>query len=147
MDLNADFSPDGKSLAYQSNESGQDEVYVQPFPDLTGKRWKVSSGGGTRPQWARNGHELFYLSPTGQLMSLSIQRQGSTFSLGTASMLFNGPFYLVSGIGGRPYDVSPDGERFLMMKLVGTPGPTASGRNIEVVLNWYEELRRTVSPR
>lgn len=146
MGANADFSPDGRLVTFQSNESGQDEVYVQQFPNVAGKRWKVSSRGGTRPKWARNGHELFFVSPTGAMMSVPIQRQGATFTVGTASMLFEGLSYFVGGslTGGRTYDVSPDDERFLMMKPVSGSGRAASGRNIEVVLNWYEELSRTV---
>ena len=62
-ELNGEISPDGRWVAYQSNESGQDEIYVRPFPDADRGRWQISTGGGTRPLWARSGKELFYLGP------------------------------------------------------------------------------------
>jgi Tol biopolymer transport system component len=144
MEMNADISPDGTLLAYQSNESGQNEVYVQSFPKAASKPWKVSDGGGTRPQWAPNGRELFYFSSTGALTSLPIQRQGGAFTLGTSATLFNATPYLITGMGGRTYDVSPDGARFLMTKPARPSGFPGSGRNMEIVLNWFEEIRRAV---
>jgi eukaryotic-like serine/threonine-protein kinase len=144
-ELNAEFFPDGKLVAYQSNESGQDEVYVQPFPNVAGKRWKVSSGGGTRPMWARNGQELFYLAPTGAMMSVTIQRSGGGFATGTPTKLFEGPYYVGGAIGGRTYDVSPRDGRFLMMKYADASNPVAWVGNIEIVLNWTEELKHTVA--
>src|SRR5262249_14452544 len=143
QELNADFSPDGRLLAYQSNESGQNEVYVQLFPRTAGENSRVLIGPGTRPKWARNGQELFYLSPSGELMSLPIQRQGSAFTVDSARTLIEGPFYPISGMGGRAYDVSPDGARFLTMKSPQHSGSFAPSQNLQVVLNWFEELRRT----
>ena len=64
FERNGEVSPDGRWLAYESNESGQFEVFVRPFPDVNKGRWQVSTGGGTQPLWARNGQELFYLAPT-----------------------------------------------------------------------------------
>jgi serine/threonine-protein kinase len=64
-ELNAEVSPDGRWLAFESDESGQREVHVRPFTDVSGGRWQVSTGGGSRPLWARNGEELFYLNPSG----------------------------------------------------------------------------------
>src|SRR6266571_8027514 len=63
-DWNGQFSPDGRWVAYQSNQSGRDEIYVRPFPDVNAGRWQVSTGGGAKPLWARNGRELFYLVPS-----------------------------------------------------------------------------------
>ena len=81
-ELNGEISPDGRWMAYQSNESGQDEIYVRPFPDADSGRWQVSTGGGTRPLWARSGKELFYVGPSGAVMSASVEG-GSTFRAGT----------------------------------------------------------------
>src|SRR5262249_26130706 len=139
-----DFSQDGKFVAYQSNDSGQDEVYVQRFPHVAGKRWMVSSGGGTRPLWSRNGQELFYVSPTGAMMSVAIHRSGGGFATGTPTKLFEGPYYVGGAIGGRTYDVSPRDGRFLMMKYTDVSSQATSGGNIEVVLNWFEELKHSV---
>jgi serine/threonine-protein kinase len=152
--LNADISPDGRWLAYESNESGQREVYVRPFPDVSGGRWQVSTGGGTRPVFGRNGQELFYLATTGTvgtdatLMSVRIQ-PGSTWTAGNPAKLFTGRYFYNDGQGaagdGRTYDVSPDGRRFLMIKDSGTVGQqTATPPNLVVVQNWTEELKRIV---
>jgi Tol biopolymer transport system component len=140
-ELNADFSPDGRFLTYQSNETGQDEIYVQPFPNVSGQRWKVSTGGGRRPKWARNGDELFYFSTTEALMSVNIQRRATAVTVGAMTMVLEGRSYFAGA--GRTYDVAPDGNRFLMMKPVN-PSPTSSGKNVEVVLNWFTELTRLV---
>jgi serine/threonine-protein kinase len=145
-ELNADLSPDGKFVAYQSNESGQDEVYVQPFLEGTARRWVVSSGGGSRPMWSHSGEELFYVSPSGAMMSVAVDRRGTSLATGAAIKLFDGPYYFGGGaIAGRTYDISPIDGRFLMMKSVSGQ-PSANGGNIEVVLNWFEELRQTVRP-
>ena len=137
-ELNGEISPDGRWLAYQSNESGQDEIYVRPFPDVTTGRWQITTGGGRQPLWARRGQELFFLGPTGALMSVAVET-GTTFSAGNPVRLFEGPYYRGgSNVPGRTYDVSPDGKRFLMIKVDEPP------RTIVVVLNWTEELKRLV---
>jgi serine/threonine-protein kinase len=134
------FSPDGRWIAYASQESGNSrEIYVQPFPDSGGK-WQVSVGGGTEPQWSHDGRELFYR--TGEkMMAVEIDTHDG-FVPGKPKILFEGhsvptsnPEYVRAN-----YDVSPDGQRFLMV-APGDPGRTASNR-IEVVLNWTEELKR-----
>lgn len=87
------LSPDGRWLAYQSNESGQNQIYVQPFPELDSGRWQVSPAGGAEPAWARNGRELFYLDGAGGLMTVPIQTQPA-FSAGNPTKLFDAPFLL-----------------------------------------------------
>jgi Tol biopolymer transport system component len=131
------FSPDGRWLAYISNESGRYEIYVQPFPGPGGK-WQISSDGGTEPLWNRNGRELFYRSGD-KMMAVDIATLPS-FAAGTPRMLFEGQY--VPAPGASPnYDVSPDGQRFLMLKPIEqAAGPT----QINVVLNWFEELKRRV---
>jgi Tol biopolymer transport system component len=138
-ELNAEISPDGRWLAYESNESGQYEIYVRPFPDAGGGRWQISNGGGTKPLWARKGQELFYVAPTGALMAVGIA-PGATFSAGTPTKLFEGRYYVGDAANvGRTYDVSPDGRRFLMMKADTTTPP-----QIIVVQHFDEELKRLV---
>jgi serine/threonine-protein kinase len=150
-ELNGEISPDGRWLAYESDESGQREVYVRPFPDVSGGRWQVSTGGGTRPLWARNGQELFYMAVTGDeatLMSVRVDR-GTTWQPGAPAKLFAGRFFFTDAQGaigeGRTYDVSPDGRRFLMIKSSDTDASVS--RNIVVVQNWIEELKRLVPTR
>jgi serine/threonine-protein kinase len=141
---NAEVSPDGRWLAYESDESGQSEVYVRPFPDVKTGRWQVSNGGGTRPVWAGNGRELFYFVPPGRLMAATIQ-PGSTFSAASPRLLFEGQYYYT--ITHRMYDVAPDGNRFLMIKAAPTAEGDKPSQQLVVVLNWTEELKRLVPTR
>ena len=139
LEANGEISPDGRWLAYQSNESGQDEIYVRPFPEIDRGRWPISTGGGSRPLWAPHGKELFYLGPSGAVMSVPVQG-GSTFTAGNPTKLFEG-YFLGGGASGRTYDVSPDGQRFLMIKELGG---SAVAPTIVVIQNWTEELKAKV---
>jgi serine/threonine-protein kinase len=139
-ELNAEVSPDGRWLAYESNESRTTEVYVRPFPDINAGRWQISTGGGTRPLWSRNGRELFYISGS-KMMKVDIQT-GAAFSAGTPEMLFQGGF--ISPQTGRNYDVTADGKRFLMIKDARPVDSSAPPSQLVVVLNWFEELKRLV---
>jgi serine/threonine-protein kinase len=131
------FSPDGQWIAYMSNESGRNEIYVQPYPGPGGK-WQISTGGGTQPIWSPKGNELFYRNGD-RMMVVSVQNQ-PTFNAGTQQLLFEGQYE--EGIGGsRPnFDVIPDGQRFVMVKADQESAPA----QINVVLNWFEELKRLV---
>jgi Tol biopolymer transport system component len=132
------FSPDGRWLAYISNESGRFEIYVQPYPGPGGK-WQISTEGGTEPAWNPNGRELFYRSGD-RMMAVDIATQPG-FAAGKPRMLFEGP-YEPAPITNPNYDVSPDGQRFLMLKPVERE--QAVPTQINVVLNWFEELKRRV---
>ena len=132
------FSRDGRWLAYISNESGRYEVYVQPFPGPGGK-WQISTEGGTEPVWNPNGRELFYRSG-GKIMAVDVTTQPG-FAAGTPRKLFEGP-YLPSPLTNPNYDVSPDGERFLMLKPADSSGMAPT--QINIVLNWFEELKQKV---
>ena len=135
-------------LAYEANNSGQNEVYVQSFPDVSSGRWQVSTSGGSRPLWARNGQELFYLSPTGALMRVGIER-GPSWTVTTPSMLLkeNDAYFRVPpGYYSRTYDISPDGQRFLMIKAAGAEAGAAHP-SIVVVQNFGEELKAMVPVR
>jgi len=131
---NPAISPDGHWLAYASNESGREEIYVRPFPDIDAGRWQVSTGGGAQPLWARDGRELFYRNDDA-LIAVSIQTDPS-FTAGNPEVLFEGQYAV--GPGGRSYDVSSDGEQFLMI----TQAERVSTLQIIIVENWFEELRR-----
>jgi serine/threonine-protein kinase len=132
------FSPDGRWIAYISNESGRFEIYVQPYPGAAGK-WQISTEGGTEPVWNPNGRELFYRSGN-KMMAVDITTQ-SGFAAGNPRTLFEGR-YEPAPITNPNYDVSPDGQRFLMVKPVERE--QAVPTQINVVLNWFEELKRRV---
>jgi len=134
----ARFSPDGRWLAYISDESGHWEIYVQPYPGPGGK-WQISTEGGTEPLWNPNGRELFYRSGD-KMMAVEITTKPS-FSAGKPKVLFEGRYQLAPGTFPN-YDVSPDGQRFLMLKP--SEQGAASPTQINVVLNWFEELKRNV---
>jgi serine/threonine-protein kinase len=139
---NAEISPDGHWIAYESLEAGQFDVYVRPFPDVTGGKWPVSTSGGSQPLWARSGKELFFIDPSGALMSVRVERQ-SPFTIGTPAKMLDGSYvWSVPTYAGRLYDISPDGQRFLMLKQSGPPDQTSAP--ITVVQNWFEELKRLV---
>jgi serine/threonine-protein kinase len=141
---NADVSPDGNWIAYQSNESGNLQVYVRPFPKTDGGRWQVSTGGGGRPVWARNGRELFYIDTDNRLNVVPV-RATPTFSAGSPVRVFDARYF--SNIAGRTYDVSPDGRRFLMIKdNAVADGASSKPANLIVVEHWPEELKARLSP-
>jgi eukaryotic-like serine/threonine-protein kinase len=137
---NPDISPDGHWLAYMSDESGRDEVYVRPFPDVNAGRWQISTGGGTRPLWNPNGRELFYYVAPGTMMSVPIE-PGATFRAGAPQVIFQGQ-YPAPEVG-RQYSITRDGRRFLMIKDLAADAE-APPPQIHVVLNWFEELIQRV---
>ena len=143
---NAEISPDGRWLAYQSDASGQFEIYVSPFPNVDEVLFQVSRGGGTRPLWARDGRELFYLNLGGQLTAVSV-RINPSLDFGNPKVVLEGSYYPSDGspftAQGRTYDVHSNGERFLMLKE-GAAGDEASPAEIVLVQNWFEELKRLV---
>ena len=134
---NPEISPDGRWLAYQSDESGAAEIYVRPFPDVDAGRWQVSAGGGTHPRWGRDGRELFFLSPDDWLRSVPIQSEKS-FTFGSAARVVEVSRYNMQ-LQGRNYDVSADGRRFLLLR-----GEEQGLAEVRVVVNWLEELKRLV---
>ncbi len=131
------FSPDSRFLAYVSDESGEDEVYVQRVSGPGGKV-PVSTAGGRDPVWSRDGKELFYWSEN-RLMAVDV-KTGSAFEAGPPQLLLEAPYIRqpTAGSGSQNYDVSPDGQRFL------TVLPGESSTALHVVLNWFEELNRLV---
>ena len=129
-------SPDGRWLAYASDESGTAEIYVRPFPDAASARWQISTAGGIAPVWSHSGKELFYRSNQDAIMTVAVH-PGSTFSFDPPKRLFSTAQYI--GIGPVPsFDVSPDDKRFLLLR------ETASNERNEliVVQNWTEEMRQ-----
>jgi Tol biopolymer transport system component len=129
----ARFSPDGRWLAYQSDESGRTEVYVQSFPARGGK-WQISTNGGAQPIWSRSGKELFYVAPDGKLLAVGVTAGASGFEAGTPQALFE--TRMKSALGWR-YDVSTDG-RFLINTVLGE----TRANPITLVQNWAAELKK-----
>lgn len=116
------FSPDGRWIAYQSNESGRFEIYIQSFPG-PGGRSQISTGGGTSPQWRRDGKELFYLGLDNGLMTVSVALNGPKVEPGAPVALFSLP-------PGAAYTASPDGQRFLLNEITKEASP------VTILLNW-----------
>jgi Tol biopolymer transport system component len=142
---NGTVSPDGRWLAYEANDSGQFQIFVRPFPDVNSGRYQVSTAGGNRPLWARSVRELIYVSPTGGLMSVGVARGPSWTATRPQAVVKDG-YFTSPGNPGRTYDISPDGQRFLMIKE-GSAGQTSSNTGLVVVLNWVEELKRLAPAR
>jgi Tol biopolymer transport system component len=136
--MSATVSPDGRWLAYSSDESGASEVYVRPFPEVASARWQASLSGGSLPVWARNGRELFYLNGRQEMMGVEV-KPGPGFALGEPRLLFPAGQYTLTGTS-QVYDVSADGRRFVMVR------PVAGVAETELVLvqNWFEELKTRV---
>jgi eukaryotic-like serine/threonine-protein kinase len=137
---NGIVSSDGRWVAYESDSTGQFEIYVRPFPNVNGGQWKVSTAGGTRPLWARSGRELFYVAPGGALMAVRVDARASAWSASEPEKIVEGPYMTRGSVSGRTYDVASDGRRFLMVK----PPANRVAPQIVIVQNWLEELRRLV---
>jgi Tol biopolymer transport system component len=139
---NGVVSPDGRWLAYESDSSGEFEIYIKPFPNVSDGIWQISTGGGKRPLWSRkNGEELFWVAPDGAIMAVRVDARGATWSAGSPSKSLEGPYATGDPLSARNYDVSNDGQRFLMVKQPTNPDAAAK---IIVVQNWFEELQRLV---
>ena len=147
IEIGGEVSPDGKWLAYQTNESGQPQVWVRPFPNTAAGRWQVSANRGRMPAWSRGSGELFYAEDVGlegerlRMMTVPVKSR-ATLTVGRAQTLFEGPYR--AGLVSRAYDVSPDGQRFLMIKEAQTSPSVSTWQQFVVVLNWFEELKRLV---
>jgi hypothetical protein len=129
FEVNGQFSPDGRWVAYQSSESGRYEVYVVPFPAGSGK-WQISTDGGFWPRWRRDGKELFFVTIDGQMMAASITASGTQFEATPPVPLFELPLIGTGGISAQ-YAVSADG-RF----LITVPVDDASSASLTLLQNW-----------
>jgi hypothetical protein len=130
----ARISPDGKWMAYMSDESGRDEVYVVPFPDA-GRKWQVSSDGGEQPVWSADGSEIFFRSPAGVIQSTEIGTRDETFLVGPSEPLFDGPPRVAVNLNFYP---APDGERFIVLN----PEMRQGTRPMELTIGWPQLLER-----
>ena len=140
------LSPDGRWLAYVSNESGVDQIYARPFPNVNDGRWQISTGLGISPRWSAAGDELYYQSRDNQggairMMAVPIDTD-QTLSPGTARVLFDGPYRWGDGFGANAFDVASD-ERFLMIRDDSVLNENEPAE-VTIVLNWFEELKERV---
>ena len=134
---NAQFSPDDRWIAYASNETGNMEIYVSPFPNASGK-WQVSSGGGQEPKWRQDGKELFYLSTDGKMMAVAV-KPGASFEASSPVALFQTHRrQAVSAQDVFSYDVTADGQRF----LINTRMDEANAAPLSIHLNWASEMEK-----
>ena len=137
------LSPDGKWLAYASDETGRFEVFVRPFPDAQSAKWQVSTDGGSSPHWSAQGNELFYLDAANQMQSAHVTTSPS-FGIASKERLFSASGYFLSPWG-QAYDVTPDGQRFLMLRVGTATG--AMPVSLVLVENFATELRQRTAAR
>ena len=143
LQLNGDISPDGRWVAYESNQTGRNEIYVRPFPETESGRWQITSTGGQRPMWSRSGNELFFQAGRAvdrRLSAISVTPvpAGAALAYGAPTDLFDfTPYFIFTG---RTWDIAPDG-RFLMLKPLA--GITRQ-QSIVVVQHWFDELRERI---
>jgi Tol biopolymer transport system component len=134
QDVAPSFSADGKWLAYANDETGRMEVYIQPFPSGAG-RWQVSTAGGSRPNWRKDGKELFFFSPDQQIMAVDVSQNGASLQLGAPHALFKAA--TVERASG-PYSVSADGKKF----VVNTALPQSITEPLTLITNWPADLKQ-----
>ena len=133
------FSPDGRWLAYSSNESGHEEVYVRPFPGPGGKL-QISNEGGSLPTWSRNKRELFY-GLNGQIMVAAFRVEGDSFRADDPRLWSEGRFQFNDRSPGRMFDLHPDGERFALAPAAQMPNGAKQDK-VVFIFNFFDELRR-----
>jgi eukaryotic-like serine/threonine-protein kinase len=134
------FSPDGRWLAYESNESGSYEVYVRPFPGPGGK-WQISTGGGLYPKWSRNAKELFYRTEDNKIMAVTYTASNDSFRADKPQLWSPGQF-TDRGLSTN-FDLHPDGKRFAVLKAPGTEQAAAVNK-VSFIFNFFDEIRRKV---
>lgn len=136
------FSPDGRWIAYMSNESGSYEIYVRPFPG-PGGRWQISTGGGQNPQWSRTGKELFYRTPDQKIMVAGYTATGDSFHADKPNLWSPGQFTA------RPnsfnFSLHPDSKRFAVLKPIGAGAAPPPTYKVGFIFNFFDELRRKTS--
>ena len=137
-EVQARFAPNGRWLAYASDESGKFEVYVRPFPAASEQFSSISVAGGMQPEWRRDGKEFFYISADRKLMAVPVTTEGTTFSAGAPRALFEVQMPEQTPPYPTDYAVAMDGQRFLVNTVVDQPLRPA----LTVILNWTAELKK-----
>ncbi|HEY1219484.1 MAG TPA: protein kinase [Bryobacteraceae bacterium] len=135
------FSPDGRWIAYRSNESGINEIYVRPFPASRGGKLQISSGGGMYALWAGNGRELFYQTGDNRVMALDYKVEGDSFLPGKPHTWYDQPLFYA---GTSNLDLAPDGKRFVVLALPATAPGEKGTVHVTMLLNFLDELKRRI---
>ena len=141
------FSPDGRWIAYTSNESGRTEVYVRPFPGGASSgsgKWQISTGGGRYPIWSRNGRELFYENPDSRIMVVTYTAKADSFAAGKPSSWSNTEILQPRAGDAWNLALAPDGKRFAVFPRPEATGQQKGSVHVTVLLNFFDELRRRV---
>jgi len=136
------FSPDGRWIAYRSNESGTDEVYVRPFPPGNGGKWQISSGGGLYGIWSKNGRELFYETADNQIMVLDYSVDGASFVRGKPRLWSSRRLFYA---GTSNIDLMPDGKHFAVLAMPQDEGSERGSVHVTMLLNFFDEVRRRIA--
>ena len=135
------LSPDGRWLAYTTNESGTFQIVVRTFPDPSKGEWQVTAKGGVEPKWRRDGRELYFIGLDAKLMAVPI-KAANVFDPGQPAPLFQTPFRVPGNPTLSYYDVPADGQQFLMITPVGSPSGETNSPPITAVVNWTAALRK-----
>lgn len=138
---NGEVAPDGRWIAYESDESGLGEVYVRPFPDVNSARWQISYNGGYQPMWSADSRELFFTDPESRLVGVQIS-PGAAFAASTPKRIND--VQVFAAVVPRTFDISPDGKRFLVIQPITE---NAESTGLTVVTNWTHELKRLAPSR
>ena len=137
------FSPDGRWLAYTSNESGTFQVYVRAFPG-TGGRWQISNGGGSFPVWSHNGRELFFRSTDNRIMVVAYTAKGDSIVADQPRVWSDKHIADYGIVGNGSYDLAPDGKRVAALMPVEAPEAQQARSHVVFLMNFFDELRRKV---
>lgn len=137
------FSPDGRWLAYESDETGRFEVYVTPFPG-PGGRLQVSTRGGLWPTWSKARQELFFSNLTEGIVVVPYKIEGGSFVPGKAEIWADVAVTQRGGLHQRSYDLHPDGERIALAPPIGSPRGDRGANQVTLIFNFFEMLRRAV---
>lgn len=135
------FSPDGRWIAYRSDESGTTEIYVRPFPDANGGKWQISSDGGLYAIWAPDGRQLFYETADNHIMVMDYSIEGGSFIPGTPRLWSEEQLFYP---GTSNLDLAPDGKRFLVLTLPQAVPSAVGSVHVTMLLNFFDELRRRI---
>jgi serine/threonine-protein kinase len=140
-DLQPRFSPDGRWIAYRSNESGSNEIYVRPFPDANAGRWQISNAGGLYALWSKNGTELFYETADNQIMVVDYAVDGASFIPGKPRLWSDNQLFYT---GTSNLDLAPDGKRFVVLAPPEASGEEKGSVHVTMLLNFFDEVKRRI---
>jgi serine/threonine-protein kinase len=139
------FSPDGRWIAYRSDESGSNEIYVRPFPASTPRKWPISSGGGLYAIWAKNGRELFYETADRRIMVVDYNARGNVFEPGKPRLWSDRQIFYPGLLN---LDLAPDGKRFAVLTMPDDSGAEKTSMHVVMLEHFFDEMRRRVpAPR